>query len=313
MIFFVLQFVLQNALACSDVRLDKSILKTVPIMDQNGSSLCWSYAAAILVDGYRFSHGDIHVNQITSPLAAAAAGVNNSNNTNDSGRTDLAVLEMKKRGGCDHNFVSKYMNSTNFITFSGFNTLSDSTKKKIDAEADVCLDCVFSKSAYTNPNFKELEKLNKNLPQIDLKRFSLLLDQFCRTNKINLDNIPDPKYKNIKDIKGFFENPSNVSKELSELLDKPNPQPVAIAYCSDVLDNKEKKSIDKSGKRNDCTGPHVSVVVGSRKQESGKCEYLIRNSYGTSCNGYDWPCEEGQIWVDGEALGSNTESLIWLD
>jgi len=59
---------------------------------------------------------------------------------------------------------------------------------------------------------------------------------------------------------------------------------------------------------NQTVGLHASTVVGRRwHEESGKCEYLIRNSWGESCVHYQNPdrCENGNIWVDRDSLKNN--------
>lgn len=47
-------------------------------------------------------------------------------------------------------------------------------------------------------------------------------------------------------------------------------------------------------------GGHASTVVARRfNDESGSCEYLVRNSWGDSCDGYNssLDCEKGNIWL----------------
>ncbi len=68
-------------------------------------------------------------------------------------------------------------------------------------------------------------------------------------------------------------------------------------------------------KLQDC-GNHVSLVVG-RRQQGGKCQYLVRNTWGTSCSFYKkWECDKdasgqgtGGFWVDAATLLPNTFSV----
>lgn len=51
--------------------------------------------------------------------------------------------------------------------------------------------------------------------------------------------------------------------------------------------------------------PHASTVVGRRANpRTGKCELLIRNTWGEDCKGYrrDLECDRGNIWVDRAEL-----------
>lgn len=56
------------AARCPDVRLDKTILKHVPTMDQDSSNLCVAYSLAALVDAYRVTHRDTDTKKVTSPI-----------------------------------------------------------------------------------------------------------------------------------------------------------------------------------------------------------------------------------------------------
>lgn len=69
---------------------------------------------------------------------------------------------------------------------------------------------------------------------------------------------------------------------------------VAFGYNSKVLKNARELS---GGIR------HSSSLMG-RRMRQGKCEYLVRNSWGRSCGYYDrsYPCEQGNIWVPRENL-----------
>ena len=62
---------------------------------------------------------------------------------------------------------------------------------------------------------------------------------------------------------------------------------------------------------------HASLVIGRRKDpDSGKCQFLVRNSWGTGCDGYrqaGWDCEHGNIWVDEAALKVNLTEVYYLE
>jgi hypothetical protein len=55
---------------------------------------------------------------------------------------------------------------------------------------------------------------------------------------------------------------------------------------------------------------HASSIVGRRKR-GGRCEYLIRNSWGPGCGGYKYPCEAGNVWVPESELDM-VISTVWL-
>lgn len=43
-------------------------------------------------------------------------------------------------------------------------------------------------------------------------------------------------------------------------------------------------------------GNHASTIV-AREFRDGKCQYLIRNTYGPGCGAYKFPCDRGQVWI----------------
>ena len=134
--------------------------------------------------------------------------------------------------------------------------------------------------------------------------------------------------------------------------------PAGISYCARVLQsgpgfNFGNSASVISGLLNkpklgrDC-GPHGSIVIGRRLNEkTSKCEYLVRNSWGTSCDYYKpckrwqtnvnqqpltmaeewegsgrscaeradkpaWECKDGSLWVDEETLTDNIGEVAWL-
>ena len=82
--------------------------------------------------------------------------------------------------------------------------------------------------------------------------------------------------------------------------------PVGISYCSNVLGNRSytlKKSM-KDGKETDDCDRHASMIVGTALDDKGRCTYVVRNSWGTSCSYYDkdYTCKDGNIFVPKETL-----------
>jgi hypothetical protein len=90
-----------------------------------------------------------------------------------------------------------------------------------------------------------------------------------------------------------------------------NNNVVAISYFANFL-------TDPEGRKE---GAHASVIVGRRKNtETGKCEYLIRNSWGSSCDGYRAPynrldgyyCQNGHIWVEADTIRANLMAVTHI-
>ena len=91
--------------------------------------------------------------------------------------------------------------------------------------------------------------------------------------------------------------------DVDETLEK--GMPVGINYCANILEHPDYSgSIDAK----DCE-KHVSMIVGTARDQNGKCTYVVRNSWGTNCgrNVYhkDYTCRDGNIYIPKEALLKN--------
>lgn len=131
-----------------------------------------------------------------------------------------------------------------------------------------------------------------------------------------------------KTVLGRGETPSRYLRIIHQRLNRSFPQqPVEISYCSRVLkkgkgfnglkflDQENDSKYGKKESKGKC-GKHASLVIGRKwNSVTNKCQLLIRNSWGTSCNSYhsDWDCDNGNIWVNQEDLGENIYEVQHLD
>lgn len=107
---------------------------------------------------------------------------------------------------------------------------------------------------------------------------------------------PKPKLTARSYKKGRKHSPDDLLDKVDSQLDQSNI--VSIGYDGRLLTGGGNK------------WGHDSTIVGRRtNKETGKCEYLIRNSYGRSCNGYNsrFECEEGNIYVPKDEI----KKWIW--
>lgn len=92
--------------------------------------------------------------------------------------------------------------------------------------------------------------------------------------------------------------------------------PIAVSYCSSIL--AEGRGFKTKDPNTDDCGRHASLITGRRKNpQSGRCELLIRNTWGNSCGSYskDWTCDsaKGSVWVDEQVLGraiTNVQTVV---
>lgn len=318
-------FIMAPAIAfgdCPNVRIDQTALKNVPILDQDGSGLCWAYTASTMIDAYRFSHGDPNTEIFTSPVALATKAnakeklklsifgetmlvlSNKPTNAKNGYGTPTDALDIAKSDGyvCNHKVVSRHFPVTNFALFE-----KDVGKSYTIDEIDT--ECLPYWKQILAGAFPSLAKTAHEMKQVSLLTASLSLDKLCTDKNIAKIKIPNAKME-LLDPRS---NEPKPIERMKSLLGRPNPQPVGITYCPNVLRDPKQTAIDSRG-RFACDNPHLSAVVGGRTGPSGECEYLIRNSYGSSCDGYTAnSCERGQVWVSESALQKNTGAVFWLE
>lgn len=117
----------------------------------------------------------------------------------------------------------------------------------------------------------------------------------------------------VKDFQEKFDPKKKIAKldkQINSLLTADIPTPVGIGYCHDSLFSKEEVN---------CAPTHASVIIGRRfNHENKTCEFLIRDSYGPSCDNaegksrYAWPCENGNVWIDSNKLLRSASSITWI-
>ena len=103
----------------------------------------------------------------------------------------------------------------------------------------------------------------------------------------------------------FYSTDRNVIRKLDHVFDQTVAKPIAIGYCAGVYHDQEINIDDRVTiapriialpSKSGCS-PHYSLLVGKRQSkdaESGSCDYLLRNSYGTHfwTKKYECYCEE---------------------
>lgn len=102
---------------------------------------------------------------------------------------------------------------------------------------------------------------------------------------------------------GYHVRNKNIFSKIDQQLEKKNL--VGISYFMSILKNHDGKLKEF----------HSSALVGRRfNTRTNQCEYLIRNSHGPDCTGYDsrLDCEEGNIWMPKKSLQRAILDAIYL-
>jgi hypothetical protein len=115
-------------------------------------------------------------------------------------------------------------------------------------------------------------------------------------------------------IKG--KSPADALNDFDKKLNANPPEALGVVLCSGVFKEpfKKLKTIDPNPLAELsylCTdqSSHAVVVTGRAwNEKTQKCEYKIRNSWGTGCGEYapEIDCANGRVWLDAQTLLDNT-------
>ena len=325
---------------CTTKRLDQGegVMAKVPIQDQTKLLMCWSYAASQLIDAWRIKN-DPPVPFITSPVPLGL---------------QYAKAKMKK------DLVSSYsaidlLESVSAFKSCSYSVVKDYNNNQSNADFISSLVKTYNESK-KDPNNKLhfINQINKCLQEagfknsLDIEKLAVhiqhdtwmpfvdgVLQDLCKDNSKDLSNIPKPKTIRLYEQKNISNGIKSIQNLINSKLNEKNPSPIGISFCHKVLKDRDVSSLSPIGRvdTDKCgagaRGIHTAPIVGRRlvkfKDTDGKeypfCQFLVRDSYGTSCANYpDDPeitpskvCENGQIWVDESALLTNTSEAYYLE
>ncbi len=328
--------------ACGTKRLDlpPEVLSTIPVQDQDGTNLCSAYASAQLIDAWRIANNP-PVDALTSPIAF---GVQYAAVTNQSGINFNPVLEVigyaKKLDTCSYNVIRDEFNSKKSADFI-YELVKNYQDAKNDSSqfeksAKSILNCVLASGT---SNTIDIEKIKKYMNEKTWVQYSnKIIEEICSNHKKSLSFLPGVTELKAHTYKNKTSAMNSFKKNINNRLDQKNAQPIGISYCKKVLKDKESNGVSPAGLLNNSTcnnQVHASVIVGRRllKYKYGNkietiCQFLVRDSFGSSCNGYDLYepdsipmntgedrpkiCENGQVWVDENSLMMNTSEVFHL-
>ncbi|MGE3609787.1 MAG: hypothetical protein AB7I27_09405 [Bacteriovoracaceae bacterium] len=259
-----------------------------PIRNQDSISTCFAFTAADLLTyklGQRISGIDIALykrgyftRMMMDSLGPLKVG----------GEVPDAFQGSLERGWCLEKDFPSEDNIMGGDYYALFKKIRDYKKLLKMNEAQVC-------------EVKDL--LSSVFPKNDRDK---LFENFLRSTEDQLlkdlagDSCKRIKGKDIKLVtksRNFlFDNINELRDSMDKQLDQNNI--LGFAYNAKILKNKDAQV-------QSALAAHTSLIVGRRPNpKTGKCEYLIRNSYGRSCSMYDprLACEEGYLWMPVDSL-----------
>ena len=156
---------------------------------------------------------------------------------------------------------------------------------------------------------------------------SVLAAKVAATCEANPYRFAKPQVREIvgSRVKSYPERIDQYRRQVDAALESDRSMPVLVRYCSNVLLSRNSTGIDpedgkfdsdlcnEGGNPNDHHW-HASTIIGRRCTHSGR-EYLLKNTWGPSCRGYDsdHQCDGGKLWIRGADLFRNTSSITLLE
>ena len=121
-----------------------------------------------------------------------------------------------------------------------------------------------------------------------------------------IDGKCEPRIPHAPLVPVKWANADQLSKKLSP------KRSVGITYDSCAI-TKAGRNLDPGSSH--CS--HASVVIASKRNDAGVCEYKIRNSWGTDCGAYKASirerCQDGAFWISAAELKPMIQEVIALE
>jgi hypothetical protein len=321
------------------MRKNWSMHRPVPNLDQGPVGICYSHAATTLMDMYR----DIHLPKYSKRIALSnpqytallyhmeypGGSYLGKSNTLDGGFAQKAIDAVRKYGMCRFDVIDasmkKYSSENQISTrdwYAFTEWFMEFYDKKIQRELQrapnksKALKEIFSryksrkkiKAFYDHADFTAI--YNSMKPYLlggNYKDFAKdVFGQCFKKENIYVTSKNLPKIKKHAGTSGK-------AKRIIEQLDKKNP--VGITYAHHVLRGGKKWYNDF--KYFFTTPDHQSVIVGKRVRQ-GKCQFLLKNSWGNYCK-YSWECQKGPkgrelgVWMNADSLMAAGRDIFYFD
>jgi len=290
--------------------LPESPLRQLPAYDQGNSDVCYAFASSILINYHKMR--TLKSSKVTPPMLVAVQRSLNSKETKTTlagGDFEDTIQSLKREGACDPDtfevamktLESLYPDSSTHEVLSWLSRqleLRDSILSDPKCLHQSCKSaCIGTPETLSLEQYLSAQGLENELSQ---KIFQNIFAACSKRKDPLMSRIPDAKtHTNLP--------PSEYTKILSEQLHKLK-KPVGLSTISRSLDNTasncvsynpKSKSTELHPKAKGCgfanskkliENAHAVVIVGQKKID-GKCQVMIRNSWGG-----DWqpPARTGQ-------------------
>ena len=296
---------------------------------RNQGNIGWCYAnvtADLLSFKYRT---ELHGERVSSGFTALTFNhVNAKAALTEGGYVDRAVQATASEGLCPESLEQEVMGAgpkmrikqklESFIAFKKIYDRARLDPKLLPAFRKQLVSYRDSKSALFTLKQDEMFSLLRNTTVDNFPlEFGRLL---CRGHRVEATGPAPVMISRDKEDFGGFANKlaPSIHRQLED------GQPVAIGYAAQFLNNANVPDWRFSWHRlinlqNDPVSRHASMIVGRRLDPSNKrCEFILRNSWGTSCSVYQNPyfkkhCEAGHLFVPETFLETQMYRVLFFD
>lgn len=353
---------------CADVRLDKTVMKDMPIVNQRPYGTCYAAVATQMLDAWRIKTENISPSKVSSVLDAAVLHFENFKRPKKEALIDEALKQYQMTTNNE-----AYVLSGAKIEKIKKNVFSQATKEVAARKSDLKGQIKFHQEEIEkNINIGWLDETFKILlskgacpaSQVDsamsdlrsedyLEKQQALWREVIRAENLKklgvsrsiceISTVPakmdslanlalewaEVDYQKIKKTTehlcegkrespklppklSYFDFSKSDNKKKLETLNqefKSTGLPLGLHLCGEVLwDSKIASEIAKKGKSERCDTNHFVLAVGTRKNANGRCEVLVRNSWGAD-TGKLWNSESGQLWIPADVLMNASDEI----
>ncbi|MFL5785599.1 MAG: C1 family peptidase [Bacteriovoracaceae bacterium] len=259
-----------------------SPFEKIPVIDQDGAGICYAVTASQLMNYHL-----IKTKQATTPLVHPAwAALKSSRKVLEGGFEEDAVNMTETAGICEFSKVEDALNAfgnnsglTGNALVGFLETYAIEINKASNKSSEEHLEhAYYAAQDVASPFCSEdiiWEKIHPELASLNgtsVQIFSKLFADQCASANLRHPKIPRATTQIVQ-----------TDQDAPEKLALVRNGPIAIGYCASAWDNSgyEGQPSPRNPKEADKNcGDHSSLVVG-RKMIDNKCNYLVRNSYGT--------------------------------
>lgn len=288
--------------SCTTVILDQSLLGKV--RDQGKISWCYAFTAADMLaytfdDSTRISAIDVALNYNNSFMGRLIDTFTSYGTPHETGFIKTALNQAMKDGFCPEEIFP----SEEWIKVS---PESERIVKMPEAmkEISTLFDRKHNLTLHNLPFYFKFHNVDKEEFLVLLqsakklrKFYSSLREKVCGDHR----KASDALWK----VKMTFRN-KKIFSRINEQLNL--GRMIALDYDARILENPHHRGVKLSEL-------HTSAIYGRRwNEEKNTCEYLIRNSYGESCDRYheSYECREGNLWLTESQIYGSMTSIVYM-